>query len=143
MKRGFGGLAGQIRGNALGLFVVVLLQVPGLSSVLCIAPGSHVAIEDITALCCVSSAISLPSSNHSDNGFDRPGSCKNCTDLFLASNGSGILPQSGNLRTAGPFDAECMEPCLSSDTSVLQGRSVKIWSTDVPISACSSLPLRC
>jgi len=125
------------------LFVIVLLVFPSSSSVLCIAPGSHVAIEDINSLCCVSSDISRPSGSQPHNELSGPSSCNNCTDLFLASNGREVLPQSGNLSAAGQVDEVCLETCLSADISVSLRRSDKIGSAYSPVPVCSSVPLRC
>ncbi len=143
MKTGFRGLAGSNRSTALGIFVIALLLFPSSSSVLCIAPGNHVAIEDINAPCCVSSAISFPHSNQPDGGFDGQSSCNNCTDLLLASSGNGALPQSGKFVTCVQFNAECPDTCLSAEISASLWPSLTIGSTDFPIPASTSVPLRC
>lgn len=143
MEEDLGKLADQIRRNALGFLVIVLLLFPSSFSVLCIAPGGHVAIEDINALCCVSPVISLPSGSQLDAVFDGPGGCDNCTDLFLASNRSAVLTQSANLVASSPSDAECLDTYLSADISVSQCRSGKIGSIAVLIPVYSSIPLRC
>jgi len=143
MNRDFGRFAGLTKSSALWLFLTVLLLFSGSSSVLCIAPGNHVAIENINALCCVSSGIFLPSGAQPGSGFSEPGSCHSCTDLFLVSNGRGVPAQSGNLIIASPFDAECVETCLPADIPLLLSGSAGIGSAPTPIPVCSSIPLRC
>ena len=143
MNRDFGRFAGLTKSSALWLFLTVLLLFPGSSSVLCVAPGNHIAIEDINALCCVSSAISLPSGAQPGSGFSEPDSCRNCTDLFMDWNGSGAPAQSGNLNIPSPFDAECVESCLPADIPLLQSESNSLTSAPTPIPVCSSVPLRC
>ncbi len=140
MKKGLRGLTGQNWSSALGIFIIALLLFPSSPSVLCIAPGKHVAIEDANAPCCVSSAVSLRSTNQPNAGFDRPGGCNNCTDLFLASNGNGVLSLSAKVVTASQNDGECLDTCLSADLSALLG---KIGSTDPLTQAPTPVPLRC
>jgi hypothetical protein len=129
--------------DAAVVLAAILLILPSSTSVLCIAPGQHIAIEDINALCCFSSGISLSSGTQPGSGFSEPGSCHNCTDLFLASNGRGVPAQSGNLIIASLFDAECVEIYLPEDISLLLYGSSSIGSTTTPIPVCSSVPLRC
>ncbi len=143
MKRGFRGLAGKKGTNALGILVLALLLFPSSSSVLCIAPGNHVAIEDINALCCAASAFSVPRSNQPNLGWDGQDSCNNCTDLFLAWDGNGALPQSGKFVTSAQVDAECPDTCLPADNSASVFPSRATGSTDSPIPASNSVPLRC
>ncbi len=143
MKRPFATIVTLPKGDALRLFLTVLLFFPSFSSVLCIAPGDHIAIEDISALCCVSSAGALRSQTHTDAGFGRPGSCSNCTDVLLAADETGVLSQLNNHLAAGPPDGEVPGMNLLPDRCATQCRSGKMDSADVPLRICSSVPLRC
>jgi hypothetical protein len=129
--------------SALALLAMVLLLSPSSSSVLCIAPGSHIAVEDVNSLCCVSHTVS-PSTGLRPNGaFEGPGSCDNCTDVFLALNGNGVLSQSGSSAIAKPIDAEFLDASLSSDLSASLSRSAQTANPDAPVLLYPSIPLRC
>jgi len=84
-------LIDRFRGKMVTLVAVILLPLPSSASVLCIAPGGHVAIEDINAACCAHSAMSPRSGNLPKGGFDEPGNCQDCTDLFMTPNGRGAI----------------------------------------------------
>lgn len=146
MKSGFRGLAEKDRSTAAGILITVLLLFPGSISVLCIAPGHHIAIEDINALCCAPAATAFVSSISGpmpNNALEIPADCNNCTDLFLVSDGSGILVQSGRSVIAGPFDAGLLDSSPPPDLSASLGRSDRSRSPDAPAPACPSVPLRC
>ena len=143
MQCDFRELAARSRNNAVAFIVIVLLLFPSSPSVLCVSPGNHVAFEDINALCYMSSGISDLSGRQPDTGFNGSGSCKNCTDFFLMSNGPGILSQSRKLAPTSSLADECLGTCLSAAISVSLCRSGIIGNIDTPISVYSSIPLRC
>jgi hypothetical protein len=143
MKKDCGGLAGKMRSNALELFFIILLLLPSSSSVLCIAPGNHVAIEEINALCCVSSANPLMPRNQPDTGFSRLGECDNCIDILLISNGSGELSQSGKNVSPSQSDAKYLDVCFPPDFSASLWLISNIRSADASIPASTPVPLRC
>jgi hypothetical protein len=139
----WGRSAEPISSKIFGLLVILLLLFPSSSSVLCIAPGNHIAIEDINALCCISPRTFLPSGSQPGRGLNGPIDCNNCTDIFLASNDDGVLSRSETLGAAGRFDAECIKTCFSADVSASLRTSGILGITDAPIPVCSSIPLRC
>jgi hypothetical protein len=143
MKKGLSGLAGRSGSTALGIFVVASLLFPSSPSVLCIAPGRHIAIEDINALCYVPSVISPRPGNPQDSRFDEPGSCNNCTDIFLDTNESGVLPHWVNFVISVQVDAEGLATSLSADLKASPCRSGVVGSTDSPHPASTSVLLRC
>ena len=143
MRKVFGGFAWQVTSNALAFFAMMVLLLPSSPSVLCIAPGSHIAVEDINALCCVSSAISPLSDIQPNSAFDKPGNCRNCTDIPLASNGNGVLSPSGSSAMANPLDAEFLDTTHTADLSASLNRSGQIGSPDAPVPIYPSIPLRC
>jgi hypothetical protein len=130
-------------GNVGTVVAVILLLLPSSPTVLCVAPGSHIEIEDMNAACCASSGISAPAVPQPDNGFNAPGYCKNCTDYFMTPNGRGALSESYNHAAASPLAAECLENHLSADTSLSLWRSDALTNIDAPIPVSSSVPLRC
>jgi hypothetical protein len=136
-------LGKHIINRALVLFVVISLLMPGSFSVLCIAPGSHVAIEDINALCCISPHIAYPSSTQPNSAFDQPVNCSHCTDLLLISHESGVLLQSGISTAANPFDADFLSASFSADLANAISQSIENGSLASPIPVCLSISLRC
>jgi hypothetical protein len=136
-------LADRFKGNFLITASLFLLLFPSSPSVLCIAPGSHVAIEDMTAPCCAPSGISAQSGRHPDAGFDGAENCNSCQDFLLMSNGQGLLLQSNKLITTNPLADECLETLLSANISLLLCLPVAIASADVPALTYLPVPLRC
>jgi hypothetical protein len=136
-------LAGRFRGNAVAVIAAFLLLFPSSASVLCIAPGGHIEIEDLNAPCCRSFGISTPAGCQPDNGFNTPGICHNCTDFFLTPNARGAVSESCDLAAANPFAAECLEDHLSADISLSPYRSGAVKNAAVTIPVFSSVPLRC
>jgi hypothetical protein len=143
MKCDFRKLGGQCKSNAAVFIAVILLLCPGSASVLCIAPGGHIAIEDINALCCASSGISTSTVYQPDNGFNALANCQNCTDFFITPNGREAVFESHDHAAASPFADESLQNRLSADTSLwlLQSGAIKYIDAPVPIS--SAVPLRC
>jgi hypothetical protein len=135
--------AGQGRRNALVILAAAALLFPGYSSVLCIGPGGHVAIEDLNAACCASSRSYSAAGDLPDNGFAAALDCRNCIDLFITPNGPGTVTESFGNSGAVPLAEECFGDHLSALTPF--GLSQPIASGDIngkaPIS--SSIPLRC
>ncbi len=76
------------------LAAVLLLSPASSSSVLCIAPGDHVAIEDLDAGCCASSDIFTNEDRHPGDGINTATHCRNCTDLFITPSERGPVPTS-------------------------------------------------
>jgi hypothetical protein len=134
---------GRCGGNAMVVLALTSLLFPSSASVLCIAPGGHVSIEDINAPCCAPSDISASAGRQPDNGFSAPGKCQNCTDLFMTPNGRDAVSESCNNAAANPLADECPENHLLADTPLSLCRPDAIIRTDGPILFFSSVPLRC
>ncbi len=143
MKQGFRGLTGKNASCALSLLIIALLLFPSSPSVLCIAPGNHVAIEDINAPCCLTSVMPAQPGNSQGGEYYKSDGCNNCTDLLLGANESGALPQLAKFVTSGQVDAECLATCLPAKDSSSPCRSGVPGRTDSPIPASASVPLRC
>ena len=121
----------------------ITLLFPGSVSVLCIAPGGHVAVEDINAACCARSAITFPGRSQPVDGFAAPGGCQNCTDVFLAQSTRGAIPESHyTVLTHSPADSH-LKYHLSPDPLFSSRRSLTIAGVVSWFAAAWSVPLRC
>ncbi len=87
------GAAGRFKSHLWNATAAILLLFPNSASVLCIAPGGHVAIEDINSSCCASSHAVRPAPQK-ESGVSTAVLCSDCTDLFLTPNGRGAIPES-------------------------------------------------
>ena len=143
MKHDIRERAGRFRGYAAAFVAVILLTFPGSTSVLCIAPGNHIAIEDVNATCCKTSDIIAPAERQPDDGFNAAGNCQNCTDLFLAPNWWRKVSESSHLAAASPLADKCLENQLSAHISLSPYQSGTINNIGAPIPVFSSVPLRC
>jgi hypothetical protein len=130
-------------GNVGAVVAVILLLFPSSASVLCIAPGGHIAIEDLNAPCCTPFGISTPAACQPDNGFNVPSDCHNCTDFFMTPNGRGATSESYDHVVASPLADECLENHISTDACLSLCRSDALTSIGAPIPVSSSVPLRC
>ena len=136
-------LAGGFGSNVGTVVAVILLLFPSSPTVLCIAPGGHMAIEDMDAPCCAHTGISTPAACQPDNGFNAPGCCHNCTDLFMTPNGRGATSESFDHAVANPLADECLENHTSTDICLSLWRSDALSGIAAPIPISSSVPLRC
>ena len=134
---------GRPTGDALLAFVIILLLFPSSGSALCIAPGGHVAIEDINAACCVHSTVNLRGENQPGNGFAAAGDCQNCTDLFLTPNTRGAVLESYDTVAPNSLADASLRNHIPADTPSSPRRSATIRKIDAPIAIPSSVPLRC
>jgi hypothetical protein len=133
----------RYKGEILIIASIFLLLFSRSPSVLCIAPGSHMAIEDMNAPCCAPSDISAQSGRHPDAGFDGSDNCYNCQDFLLMSNGQGLFSQSNKLTATNPLADESFETYLSEDISASLFRLITIANNDAPALTYLPLPLRC
>ncbi len=124
--------------------VAALLLLPsGSSSMLCIAPGGHVAIEDLNAPCCESSHISSPAKEQPHDGFTAAGDCRNCVDLFVTANECGTRMESFHNNSAHDFDGECCKNLFLAVTPIGLSPLIVFRGVDVPAPVSFSVPLRC
>ncbi len=143
MKRSNGAAADRCSGKVVAALAAVVLLFPSSASVLCITPGGHVAIEDLNATCCASSAVSVLSGHQPDSGLNAAGDCKNCTDLFMTPNGRGAILVPTDAAAASPLSDECPGHRLPVDLSLWLCDSGAIIDFPEPIPVFSSVPLRC
>ena len=143
MNVSFGKLIGRFGGNAAAFIAVILWLHPGSLSILCVAPGGHIEIEDVGADCCASSSFSTPFGCQPDNGLTAPGNCRNCKDYLLSVNAREAVSKSYTHVAANPFADECPGNRLSADTLLSQCGSDAVKNIDVPNAASPSAPLLC
>jgi hypothetical protein len=144
MKRGFRGFAGRFWGTEIVLVAVSFLVLfPSSASILCIAPGSHIAIESINAKCCASDRVLDPAATHAHNELGLTGNCGNCTDLFLAPYGREAIPKSHCDAASSSQADEFLGNQPPVELSLSQFRPGAIRSIGGPNPFSSSLPLRC
>jgi hypothetical protein len=115
MKSDFGESGKQFRRSITAFVFAILLLFPGSTSLVCIAPGGHIAIESIDATCCPPLEISIQAEGQADNGFTEAGDCHNCTDFFIASHMLAAAAESYGHSAASPFADECPENHSSLD----------------------------
>lgn len=135
--------AGQSKSNMASLFIFVLLLFPGSISVLCVAPGGHVAIEDANTLCCASSANSAQGERCSSNGLEMAGDCRDCTDLFISANALGPIPESHAFAASGSIANDCLGDRLAIIATSQLFRQGAPVSVDTSPPSASVVPLRC
>lgn len=135
---------GQFGSNAAAFVAVILLMFPGSASVLCIAPGGHIAVEDINAPCCTHSAISSLDENRANNGIATAGDCQNCTDLFIAPDWRMAISKSSPHTAASILADECPANHFGADAFLPSFRSGTIVNLDTsPPPVAASVPMRC
>lgn len=74
--------------------VIAATPPPASASVLCIAPGCHVAIEDINAGCCAHTVIPAAAEGPQPQELGSAGDCGNCVDFLLTTNRPGVISES-------------------------------------------------
>jgi len=124
------------------LLAALLLMFPASASVVCIAPGDHVAIENLDALCCKSSAIFAQDYHSPGNEPGMASNCRNCTDLLISLNDRGAIPKLYDYAAGAPSTDEGSRDCLSIIASPRFVQNTLNNSSD-RTSAFSSIPLRC
>jgi hypothetical protein len=142
MKGGIRMLIWQKNASVLVLLASLLLMFPSSASVICIAPGDHVAIESLNALCCSSSGISTQDHYRPGDEPEIAGDCRTCTDLLISLNECGAVPKSYDLAIGGSLDGESCEACFSVIASQLFVQKALTGVIALP-AASHSVPLRC
>ena len=145
MKRGHARAATGSVGCQMALISILFLLVPGSFSVLCIAPGSHIAIENINAACCRASHDRDFVTSHEQLELRMTGDCANCIDLFLTQSGPEAIrqPHSDNFRIISAEDNEssvCNLLTIYSDPLLFRRDSDRDKRTN---HISSFAPLRC
>ncbi len=145
MSGHFGDSADTLRGRVILCLAGVLLLFPSSASVLCISPGGHVAVEDITAICCTHSSLFASTSLPSNQGFGPESECQDCQDIFMTPSArSGLSNSKSNSNPfAGPLTNDCPSVHLPAAESHSTLRVGAVNQLEVPVPDSSSVPMRC
>jgi hypothetical protein len=143
MKSDVGKSTGRFGGNVVAVLAGFSLLFPGLASVLCVAPGLHVEIEEIGAACCASSGISAPVGHQQGSGLSASGDCGHCIDIFLTQDGRGAILESSKNAAAGSCTDGCSESHTSTEASHSLPRTGAITGAFLIARTYSAFPLRC
>jgi hypothetical protein len=143
MNRYFKGLPDSLRLDVTMGLAIILFLFSVSTSVLCIGPGGHIAIEDINATCCASSGINNRIEQQPDNGLTAVGDCLNCTDFFLTLNKLGALLGSYANVVPNSLAVACLINQIPVTFSAAIHRSRMINEIDVPSTLTAFAPLRC
>ncbi len=129
-------------GNFPAIFAAIVLLFPSSASVLCIAPGGHVAIEDLNCLCCESSNIYNSTGRDQNDQLTPAKACQNCTDFFMSPNRwGGLLRSSFYPAGASSLPIECFMNRLAVDQSSRLDRQ-GAFNADWLIPVSNPAPLR-
>jgi hypothetical protein len=139
-------MKGKIRNSskllviAVAVTAVITMLLPGSASVLCVAPGGHVAIENLDSDCCAHIALPLTYEGPETPALDLPGDCGNCADYILTPNGLEPCRASSSRISCG----ECFEYCLlPADPFYPTSGSSADSDISAPVPIFCLLPLRC
>ena len=143
MRRDARNVPGMLRRDAATVLAIVWLLFPGPVSVLCIAPGGHVAVESINSACCASSVTNLPGENQADNGFAPARGCHDCTDLLLAPHEGETVPRRCDDAALRFPAAAQLRHHIPADASIAPDRAATIGESHRPIPIVEPIPLRC
>jgi hypothetical protein len=143
MKRNPKGLPGRFGCDAIAVLAIISLLFPVSGSILCIAPGGHIAVEDINTACCLSSNINDRDENRPDKGLDTAEDCMNCTDFFLTPNRQGAIFKSCDNAVPNSLVDACLRNHILADIFSSLHQLVLINKIDAPSTLAASIPLRC
>jgi hypothetical protein len=143
MKRYFRHISDALRGKVTVCLTIILLLSPVSASVICIAPGGHIAIEDVNAACCASTGISDQNEKSPENGLATAVDCINCTDFFITPNERGAFLVSYANAVPNSLASACVRNHTPGEISSSQRQSVTINKLDAQSAVTASSPLRC
>jgi hypothetical protein len=132
---------GRFGSIAVVVVAAIVLLFPSSPTVLCVAPGVHIQIEDMGAPCCAHPSVTGPAARQLDDGINLP--CNSCTDYFMTPNGRGATLASFDHAIANPLVGECPENRASAYTSILLCQSDALTNIAALPPVSSSAPLRC
>lgn len=143
MKRDVTKRAGRFRGWVMAIVAVMLLSSPSSTSILCIAPGGHVAVESIDSTCCAVPRVVPQDDNWSNKISSEDGNCKNCIDIFIEPNGKiGIVDFRNHVDPNQTVHA-VLEDHILPDASISAHQPRIARKLNALGSISSSIPLRC
>jgi hypothetical protein len=122
---------------------MIAIITPISTSVLCIAPGSHIAIEDLNSGCCAHHEISAGGERPQEKEFESAGDCGNCVDFLLTGHGLGTVSEVGRegaASFAGEYFGRYLPTAIIFPSEFGLGANHSVCAR-IPLS--SSAPLRC
>jgi hypothetical protein len=133
------------RGLVMGAVIASMIAIitPISTSVLCIAPGSHIAIEDLNSGCCAHREILAAAERPQAKEFEAAGDCGNCVDFLLTGHGPGTVSEvsrKGAASIAGECIGRYLPPAIVCPSEFGLGANNSICAR-IPLA--SSAPLRC
>jgi hypothetical protein len=141
MRICIGGPAKQSLHRMIVFSALISLVLPVMPSVLCVAPGSHAAIEALDAGCCAPATF-VHGTVAQEEELSASGECRDCTDYVLASPAGRLISR---ISAAGPETISV--ECVRVPTPMLPTASLKREQTPVEADTSglhnSSMPLRC
>ena len=131
-------------GIPTAILVMISMLVPGMGSVLCIAPKGHAAIEDINSECCASWINPVFAEGRRAIESSPANQCGNCTDILITPNVPGMDSSSKNPVIANSPAAGCsgIDNLASAGTGCSLLNCAK-RSPNALVRLSSSAPLRC
>ena len=125
------------------LIAAILLVLPASVSMLCIAPGAHIAIEELNAPCGAYPAVSAHGVRIPSNGTDIASSSGNCTDILVLANERGAIPKFIDGAAEESLAAECFGDDLPESASPRLLWQSMFSNNEASPPVSSSAPLRC
>jgi len=124
----------------LGLSLLMPVLLPSPLAKLCIAPGSHRAIEELGSDCCASVRISAFAESHSQNRIEAGGTCGDCTDILIVVSRKETIPASQFAlgAPAGEVVGNSLSPDITSSRSRYGTPGHTTWNA-----GCLPIPMRC
>ena len=129
-------------GVVAAIFAALATLSPG-SAVLCVAPGGHVAIEDINSGCCASHASHGDNSNQQGYELSSTDNCRNCRDIPITLDGYGLISKSVHFTATARIHAECAGIRFSVPPTRHSPPLREFNNIDNLVPACFSTLLRC
>lgn len=140
---------GQAPGKNISVMIAVIAAImflfPVSSSVICVAPGGHIAIENANAICCAPSISFAPESRlQLDLGFGAASNCWNCTDIYINTDARRAVALPSHDAFADFPAGECLDDELCADLFLLQMGMGAFNNVGIsPLPAVAAVPLRC
>jgi hypothetical protein len=122
---------------------MIAIITPISTSVLCIAPGSHIAIENLSSECCAHRVIPAAVEPPQAKEFESAGNCGNCVDFLLTGHGPGTVSEGsrkGAASVAGESIGRYLPPAIVFPSEFGLGANNSVCAR-IPLA--SPAPLRC
>jgi hypothetical protein len=136
------GFASRSFSKMIVIFAAIFLLPPVTPSVLCVAPGSHIAIEELSAGCCAPSSVSTHGHKSLEDALSTADECQDCTDYLISSIVGGPIFES-SMSAQRAVAAECFSPQPMALTGPRFLSETAPLDIGAPSLHTSAIPLRC